>query len=221
MNKTNDPTDSFHIDILPILCQNGSYSAGAATSIGYRSEEINKGFSVIFMDDNSKYEGHIYVVALHEFFHLLGFIHEFDRWDRDEHLEKNLMFIITVAEKVLLENDPVAQFGFPYDYRSITNYGGLRAKNPTIDDNVTIWAEDLSKIDIKKLNLLYPCQYGIKFGYIAVLTSLILFVIIFSIALVFWYVNHRRTLLLPQKESALSFAHLSEDSTLLETPSTS
>ena len=55
-------------------------------------------------------------VALHELFHIAGFIHEFNRADRDENISNRKIRKIW-GRIVPAENDPVYRLGLPFDKR--------------------------------------------------------------------------------------------------------
>lgn len=108
--------------------------------------------------------------AVHELGHAIGFYHEHNRPDRDEHvniIDENIVdgFGINEQFKKLLE-DRVDLLGIGYDYNSIMHYDSnffsksynldtIQAKDPSIPIGK---ATELSQLDIMRANLLCGCS---------------------------------------------------------------
>ncbi|XP_067014870.2 zinc metalloproteinase nas-7 [Anabrus simplex] len=104
---------------------------------------------------------------IHEFMHALGFLHEQNRWERDQYVSILWQNIqsgrddnFKAADKSTTED-----FGVPYDYYSVMHYSSHAF---SINGRPTILAKDanaelgqrkgLSKGDIKKINSMYKCK---------------------------------------------------------------
>ncbi|XP_060067881.1 dorsal-ventral patterning tolloid-like protein 1 [Ylistrum balloti] len=98
---------------------------------------------------------------------IIGLFHEHQRPDRDQYIQvhmDNVQDDVRKSFKRLTSNN-TNQFGFPYDFHSITHYGQYAyAKNtslPTITTNVTEvgFGENtvLSYYDVRKVQMLYSC----------------------------------------------------------------
>jgi len=105
-------------------------------------------------------------VVVHEIGHVIGFWHEQNRPDRDEHVTiytDNIMDAYKTAfakfSRYRIDSLKVA-----YDYNSIMHYGskafsknGLPTILPNRDDIFTLGNDKLSPLDIKQTQLLYQC----------------------------------------------------------------
>lgn len=107
-------------------------------------------------------------IILHETLHALGFFHQQNSPDRDDHIivfEKNII-PANLPNFDRLNDTEVTGFGFPYDYKSILHYGifdftsngrpVMAALVPGMDD-VMGQRDALSEIDIAKINKMYNC----------------------------------------------------------------
>ncbi|GMT26259.1 hypothetical protein PFISCL1PPCAC_17556, partial [Pristionchus fissidentatus] len=109
-----------------------------------------------------------YDTAIHELMHSVGFYHEHERWDRDEHITILWHNIDRDAYdqfgKVDLSES--SYYGQVYDYHSVMHYDSLAfskngfetmvAKRPEMT-KVIGSAIDFSPTDILKINLMYGC----------------------------------------------------------------
>ncbi|GMS97537.1 hypothetical protein PENTCL1PPCAC_19712 [Pristionchus entomophagus] len=109
-----------------------------------------------------------YDTAIHELMHSVGFYHEHERWDRDEHITILWHNIDRDAYdqfgKVDLSES--SYYGQAYDYHSVMHYDSLAfskngfetmiAKRPEMT-KVIGSAIDFSPVDILKINLMYSC----------------------------------------------------------------
>lgn len=118
------------------------------------------GEQYLFINANCSTRG----IMIHELGHTVGFIHEHNRPDRDEHLiiqwEK---LKIGPANKNYKKKSEllVNTFGLPYDFRSIMQYraldGELLAKDPR-KQHLMGQRDGLSFLDKKLANLMYKCN---------------------------------------------------------------
>uniref|UniRef100_A0A8C4RS91 Metalloendopeptidase n=1 Tax=Erpetoichthys calabaricus TaxID=27687 RepID=A0A8C4RS91_ERPCA len=105
-------------------------------------------------------------VIQHELNHVLGFLHEQSRSDRDQHVRIDWQYIspeyVNNFQKINTNN-----LGTPYDYTSVMHYPRDAFSNttneytitPIPNPNVTIGQRiGLSSIDIQRINLLYQCS---------------------------------------------------------------
>ncbi|XP_017861346.1 PREDICTED: low choriolytic enzyme-like [Drosophila arizonae] len=105
--------------------------------------------------------------VMHELMHVIGFLHEQSRMERDNYVTIIYENIIPKHKKNFKKVDPTEGFGVPYDYDSIMHYSATsfsKNKKPTI---VTNRPEDSSRIgqrkkfsekDILKINKMYKCK---------------------------------------------------------------
>ncbi|KAB0803569.1 hypothetical protein PPYR_00539 [Photinus pyralis] len=104
---------------------------------------------------------------LHEMLHAVGFRHQHNSPDRDDYITINRENLKDGSTTVLKKytSSEVTNFGLPYDYCSVSHYSMFASsKNgkPTIVPKFPTTCElgtatDLSPIDKKKINLMYPC----------------------------------------------------------------
>ncbi|KAG2463061.1 UVS2 protein, partial [Polypterus senegalus] len=105
-------------------------------------------------------------VIQHELNHVLGFLHEQSRSDRDQYVRINWEYIspeyVSNFGKINTNN-----LGTPYDYSSVMHYSRDAFSNttneytitPIPNPNVTIGQRiGLSSMDIQRINLLYKCN---------------------------------------------------------------
>ncbi|CAL2040211.1 unnamed protein product [Caenorhabditis brenneri] len=110
-----------------------------------------------------------YDTAIHELMHSVGFYHEHERWDRDEHITILWHNIDREAYDQFGKVDLAesSYYGQLYDYYSIMHYDSLAfskngfetmvAKAPQMTAVIGA-AIDFSPIDILKMNLMYQCS---------------------------------------------------------------
>ncbi|CAJ0928964.1 unnamed protein product, partial [Mesorhabditis belari] len=109
-----------------------------------------------------------YDTAIHELMHSVGFYHEHERWDRDQHISILWHNIDRDAYdqfgKVDLSES--SYYGQPYDYHSIMHYDSLAFSKNGYETMVAKRAEmtsvigsaiDFSPVDLVKINLMYGC----------------------------------------------------------------
>lgn len=104
--------------------------------------------------------------VLHELGHAIGFYHEHNRPDRDEHVEINFDNVVAGTEGAFNKR-PINQsnlLGYGYDFASIMHYGSNYFSSNGEDTIVAKktgipfgGAEELSPLDIAKTNTLYTC----------------------------------------------------------------
>lgn len=111
-------------------------------------------------------------IIIHEMMHLLGFGHEQSRFDRDKYVELDYNFISDLNfKKDNLTNE--SSTDFPYDFYSIMHYNSnsfqqnvildkqtIQSKYPSLLSNKNLYhsKEELSPIDIYKIQKLYQCK---------------------------------------------------------------
>lgn len=103
---------------------------------------------------------------LHELMHVLGFVHEHSRYDRDTYVEILEENIYPYARKYFKKasQDTVTHLNTPYDFESVMHYpkmayskngkDTIRPKGATIQ----IESNGLSEIDKVRINRLYNCS---------------------------------------------------------------
>ena len=105
-------------------------------------------------------------VIVHEIGHAIGFYHEHNRPDRDEHIEIVHDNILGGLESAFSKYQPgeTNLLGHGYDYASIMHYSSdafSKSNADTIvtkESNIPIGdAQELSPLDIVKANKLYSC----------------------------------------------------------------
>ncbi|XGW28816.1 hypothetical protein V3C99_008537 [Haemonchus contortus] len=109
-----------------------------------------------------------YDTAIHELMHSVGFYHEHERWDRDNHITILWQNIDKEAYDQFGKVDLTesSYYGQMYDYYSIMHYDSLAfskngfetmvAKRPEMTAVIGS-AIDFSPIDVLKMNLMYDC----------------------------------------------------------------
>ncbi|XP_054643334.1 high choriolytic enzyme 1-like isoform X2 [Dunckerocampus dactyliophorus] len=101
-------------------------------------------------------------VAVHEFMHTLGFVHERSRSDRDR-------YVTIVWDNIMQEHihnfrkHATSNLNSPYDYDSVMHYGSLiqalpSLKLPKPDPYISSGQRDgPSDLDLHKINVLHNC----------------------------------------------------------------
>ncbi|CAI5447955.1 unnamed protein product [Caenorhabditis angaria] len=109
-----------------------------------------------------------YDTAIHELMHSVGFYHEHERWDRDEHITILWHNIDREAYDQFGKVDLAesSYYGQLYDYYSIMHYDSLAFSKNGFETMVAKASEmtpvigaaiDFSPIDVLKMNLMYQC----------------------------------------------------------------
>ncbi|XP_075185922.1 embryonic protein UVS.2-like [Anomaloglossus baeobatrachus] len=105
-------------------------------------------------------------IIQHELNHVLGFVHEHMRSDRDSYVTIMYQYI-SPGDTGNFNKENTNNLGIEYDYSSVMHYDKYAYSNtsgqPTIvpipDPNVPIGQRDgLSVLDVSKINLLYQCN---------------------------------------------------------------
>ncbi|XP_041372465.1 zinc metalloproteinase nas-31-like isoform X2 [Gigantopelta aegis] len=96
----------------------------------------------------------------HELGHALGMIHEHTRPDRDNFVRINWRWIPTELHREYNKQtwNAVTSFGVPYDYLSIMHYS-IGIETIQKDFQYKIGVNYISWLDIKSVNLAYPCTH--------------------------------------------------------------
>ncbi|XP_071321396.1 hatching enzyme 1.2-like [Trachinotus anak] len=112
-------------------------------------------------------------IIQHELLHALGFHHEHTRSDRDQYVRINWENVPSVHEFNFHKRD-TNNLNTPYDYSSVMHYGrtafsstfGADTITPIPDSSVPIGQrDDMSDIDILRINRLYECSKYSKVKY--------------------------------------------------------
>uniref|UniRef100_A0A1I8M9I8 Metalloendopeptidase n=1 Tax=Musca domestica TaxID=7370 RepID=A0A1I8M9I8_MUSDO len=104
--------------------------------------------------------------AMHELMHVLGFLHEQNRQERDGFVDIKYQNIRQAAYENFKKVSPTIAFGVPYDYGSVMHYSPrafsqngqptIVAKHP--DGNQIMGQRNgFSNLDIEKINRMYNC----------------------------------------------------------------
>ncbi|OQV23986.1 putative Zinc metalloproteinase nas-14 [Hypsibius exemplaris] len=119
------------------------------------------------------------VTIQHELMHALGFMHEHSRLDRDDYVEilsENIKPGMEAGNFRKHDSKTVTAFGLPYDFDSIMHYGSDFMQKDGVSVGPTIRArpkyanrqfgskQQMSDLDIRKINLLYKCQTQLEPG---------------------------------------------------------
>lgn len=106
----------------------------------------------------------LYGNLLHEIMHALGFYHMQNAADRDDYIIILPENIEDGKEKYFIKRDDLSQFGIPYDYSSIMQYGEtafskngektIVPKNSSVEIGQRI---KLSDKDIARIRAMYEC----------------------------------------------------------------
>ncbi|XP_040184091.1 high choriolytic enzyme 1-like [Rana temporaria] len=107
-------------------------------------------------------------IVQHELNHVLGFVHEHTRSDRDTYVYIEWANIPDVYKSNFEMTQPATDnVGLPYDYTSVMHYGRYAFSNapgkativPKLDPSVPIGQRyGLSGLDLQKINRLYQCD---------------------------------------------------------------
>ncbi|XP_023682825.1 hatching enzyme 1.2-like [Paramormyrops kingsleyae] len=108
-------------------------------------------------------------IVQHELIHALGFHHEQNRSDRDQHV-RILYQNILRGQEHNFRRIQTNNLGTPYDYNSVMQYGkfafssnGQETIRPIPNSNVSIGrATQMSQNDINRINGLYQCKRYMK-----------------------------------------------------------
>ncbi|OXA38970.1 Zinc metalloproteinase nas-4 [Folsomia candida] len=99
--------------------------------------------------------------AVHETMHALGFYHEHTRPDRDEYVDIKINGTKQADDQYAIIPDQLLLVK-QYDFESIMHYPPnpvLQPKSGKVPDGVKVGQRDhLSKLDVERLNALYPCD---------------------------------------------------------------
>ncbi|XP_013100975.1 hatching enzyme 1.2-like [Stomoxys calcitrans] len=104
--------------------------------------------------------------AMHELMHVMGFLHEQNRQERDAFVHIQYRNIKQSAYDNFKKVSPTISFGVPYDYGSVMHYSSkafTQNGEPTIvakqpDGNEVMGQRDgFSALDIEKINRMYNC----------------------------------------------------------------
>ncbi|KAE8606499.1 hypothetical protein XENTR_v10010759 [Xenopus tropicalis] len=107
-----------------------------------------------------------YGVIQHELNHVLGFVHEHSRSDRDNYVHINYQYI-SPDNIAFFDKKDTDNLGLEYDYSSVMHYPGYSYSNttgkntivPIPNANVPIGQRyGLSTLDVSKINRLYQCD---------------------------------------------------------------
>ncbi|CAL4175806.1 unnamed protein product, partial [Meganyctiphanes norvegica] len=136
---------------------------GCASSVGRvgGAQELSLGVGCIFTG-----------IVMHELMHTVGFFHEHSRKDRDSYITINYDNIQEGMEHNFrkLTGSSIQGIDFDYDYDSIMHFSqyafARNSSKPTIiphKTGVKIGQRMVfSKTDIRKLNILYECDFGLR-----------------------------------------------------------
>ncbi|XP_055905855.1 hatching enzyme 1.2 [Eupeodes corollae] len=111
--------------------------------------------------------------AMHELMHAVGFLHEQNRYERDDFVTILFQNIqpSAVSNFDKASADKTTGFGVPYDYGSVMHYSSnafSTNRNPTIvakRQGVQLGQrEGFSALDVQKLNSMYNCNIGSNTG---------------------------------------------------------
>ncbi|CAI9583120.1 unnamed protein product [Staurois parvus] len=107
-------------------------------------------------------------IVQHELNHVLGFVHEHTRSDRDTYVYIEWTHIPDVYKSNFETTQPATNnLGLPYDYTSVMHYGRYAFSNapgkativPKLDPSILIGQRyGLSGLDLQKINRLYQCD---------------------------------------------------------------
>lgn len=110
-------------------------------------------------------------VVMHEFIHAIGFYHEHQRIDRDDHIDiqwDNIKDKLQFAFKQQINTDT---FGVPYDHLSIMHYTWrafakdrskptIESKHPSIPTKKLGSSHEPTDYDVMKIKRMYGCDGG-------------------------------------------------------------
>ena len=102
--------------------------------------------------------------VIHEIGHVVGFYHEHSRYDRDEYVQVLLQNVRSPSLRSAFDKLEGDTLGYGYDYASVMHYGestfaiqGTKTLVSKKPPNAPIGGQELSPLDICKINELYKC----------------------------------------------------------------
>ncbi|GFS59197.1 zinc metalloproteinase nas-13 [Trichonephila inaurata madagascariensis] len=156
-NALSDPKRFWKDGIVPYKISK-KYGSGCSATVGM----VQKGKVTLSKGCNQR------GIVIHEFMHILGFLHEHSRPDRDKYVKINWENIQerSVRNFRKYKEHQVQNGNITYDYNSVMHYGSFSfAKDRSIpsitplQENITIGQRDgFSQFDLEKIHHLYYCK---------------------------------------------------------------